>query len=246
MSHPTDDRATTERSGWLLTVGAYNGDMPGRPFSRRRFLKSIPWLAAIGLAPPTPPVPLATTSQLREYFVPLANYHELPADCYAQNLIEPLEIIVHWDGNRQGRQLWLAPVTFETLAYVKQSSHFAVDYKQVWQLLPMYGTLVQESFGAKGYNWEAINVEMAGLDFDQPGSEPPDSEVDRTVQLVSRLMDHYQVAFAHVVGHYERDPRGDKRDPSAKFMALFRERLSAYRASLSPVKRRHLAGGVDS
>jgi hypothetical protein len=220
--------------------------MPARPFSRRRFLKSIPWLAAIGFAPPTPPVPRATTTQPREYFVPLDNYHKLPADCYAQNLIEPLEIIVHWDGNRQGRDLWLAPVTFQTLAYVRQSAHFAVDYKQAWQLLPMYASLVQESFGAKGYNWEAINVEMAGIDFDQPGGEPPDTEVAGTVHLVSRLMDHYQIAFAHVVGHYERDPRGDKRDPGATFMAGFRERLLAYRATLSPVKRRHLAGGLES
>src|SRR6186997_891382 len=136
--------------------------MPARRFSRRRFLHTLPWLAAIGFAPPTPPVPNPTTAQPREYFVPLEHYHELPADCYAQNLIAPLEIIVHWDGNRQGRQLWLAPVTFETLSYVRQSAHFAVDYKQVWQLLPMYATLVQESFGAKGFNWEAINVEMAG------------------------------------------------------------------------------------
>ena len=220
--------------------------MLARRFSRRRFLISIPWLAAIGFAPPTPPVPRATTTQPREYFVSLDNYHELPADCYAHNLIEPLEIIVHWDGNRQGRQLWLAPVSYETLAYVKQSAHFAVDYKQAWQLLPMYASLVQESFGAKGYNWEAINVEMAGIDFDKPGGAPPDGEVDRTVQLVSRLMDHYQIAFAHVVGHYERDPRGDKRDPGASFMAQFRQALSAYRTSLSPVKRRHLAGVLDT
>ncbi len=220
--------------------------MPVPRFSRRRFLKSIPWLVAFGLAPPTPPAPRPATAEPREYFVPLDNYHELPADCYAQNLIEPLEIIVHWDGNRHGRDLWLAPVTFETLAYVKASAHFAVDYKQVWQLLPMYATLVQESFGARGYNWEAINVEMAGVDFDQPGGEPPDSEVNHTLQLVSRLMDHYQIAFAHVVGHYERDPRGDKRDPGKTFMAGFRERLLAHRASLSPVKRNHLADVPES
>ena len=112
--------------------------MPFRRISRRRFLKSLAGLAAVSLAPPTPPMPRPTTSERREYFVPLDDYHELPTDCYAQNLIEPLEIIVHWDGNRQGRDLWLAPVTFQTLAYVKQSAHFAVDYKRAWQLLPMY------------------------------------------------------------------------------------------------------------
>jgi hypothetical protein len=220
--------------------------MPPRPLSRRSFLKSVPLLAAIGFAPPTPPVPRATTTQSREYFVPLENYHELPADCYAQNLIEPLEIIVHWDGNRHGRDLWLAPVTFETMSFVKTSAHFAVDYKQVWQLLPMYASLVQESFGAKGFNWEAINVEMAGVDFDLPGGEPPEDEVTRTVRLVSSLMDHYRISYARVVGHYERDERGDKRDPGPTFMAAFRERLLAYRGRLSPVKRRHLADAVES
>jgi hypothetical protein len=219
----------------------YNKPMRVRRMSRRRFLKSLAWLAVAGFAPPTPPVPSPTTTEPREYFVPLGAYHELPADCYAQNLIEPLEIIVHWDGNRQGRDLWLAPVTFETLAYVKQSSHFAVDYKQAWQMLPMYGSVVQESFGSMGYNWEAINVEMAGTEFDAPGGLPPDSEIVLTVALVSRLMDHYRIAFDHVAGHFERDPRGDKRDPGVRFMASFRERLAEYRASLSPVTRRHLA-----
>ena len=66
-----------------------------------------------------------------------------------------------WDGNQHGRPLWLAPVTFDTLRFTQQSSHFAVDYKQAWQLLPMYQTVVQQSYGARGYNWESINIEMA-------------------------------------------------------------------------------------
>ena len=209
-------------------------------WSRRRFLKGLAALGAAGLAPPTPTAPSPQTTEQPVYFVPKADYHELPADCYAQNLIQPLEIIVHWDGNRQGRELWLAPVTFQTLAFVKQSSHFAVDYKQIWQLLPLFGTLAQESYGAKGYNWEAINVEMAGTDFDNPDSRPPEAEVARAVQLVARLMDHYRIALEHVVGHFERDPRGDKRDPGTKFLAEFREGLKAYRASQSPLKRQHM------
>jgi len=214
--------------------------MPTR-LTRRRFLQALAVVAAGGLVPPTPLAPTPTTAEAPEYFVPLADYHLLPPECYAQNLIRPFEIIVHWDGNRQGRDLWLAPITFETLQYTQQSAHFAVDYKRIWQMLPMYRTVVQESFGSMGYNWAAINVEMAGTEFDQPGNAPPDSEVDLTVRLASRLMDHYAIDFKHVVGHFERDPRGDKRDPGVQFMATFRARLAAYRAGRAPLKQQALA-----
>jgi hypothetical protein len=207
---------------------------------RRHFLRLLPLAAGGLLAPPTPPVPTPHTSEAPQFFVPLADYHELPAECYAQNLIRPFEIIVHWDGNRHGRDLWLAPITFETLQLVQQSAHFAVDYKQVWQLLPMYQTLVQESFGAMGYNWAAINVEMAGTEFDLPDNQPPESEMDLTIRLVSRLMDYYGITFGHVLGHFERDPRGLKRDPGVLFMEMFRQRLARLRAALSPLKRQAL------
>jgi hypothetical protein len=210
-------------------------------FSRRRFLVTAAGLAVASLAPPTPPAPAATTTERREYFVPLADYHELPPDCYEANLIRPLEIILHWDGNQKGRDLWVTAITFETLKYLKQSSHFAVDHKRTWQMLPMYQTVVQESHGSKGFNWEAINVEMAGIDFDQEGNFPPESEILLTVRLISRLMDFYGIAFEHVAGHFERDLRGEKDDPGINFMAIFRERLTTYRASLSPVKRRFLS-----
>ena len=219
----------------------YNRFVMGSGQSRRRFLKTLAGLASAGLAPPTPPVPTVSTREPRAYFVALADYHELPPDCYAQNLIRPLEIIVHWDGNRQGRDLWVAPVTFETLQLLRQSSHFAVDYKRTWQMLPMYQTLVQESHGSQGYNWSAINVELAGTEFDRPENAPPESEVALAVGLVSQLMDFYHIAPQHVVGHYERDPRGDKRDPGPRFMAAFREQLAAYRGRLSPLKQQAFA-----
>jgi hypothetical protein len=209
--------------------------------SRRGFLKTLVVLASVGLAPPTPPVPTVTTREPRAYFVARDDYHELPPECYAQNLIRPLEIILHWDGNRHARDLWVAPVTFETLQLLRQSSHFAVDYKRIWQLLPMYQTLVQESHGAQGYNWAAINLELAGTEFDQPGNAPPASEVALAVSLVSQLMDYYQIASEHVVGHFQRDPRGDKRDPGEQFMTAFHTQLAAYRARRSPLKQQFLA-----
>lgn len=217
-------------------------------WSRRRFLFIATGLTAAGAAaplfsaPPTPSAPNPTTNEPPEYFVPLEDYHELPPECYEPNLIRPLEIIVHWDGNQKGRDLWLAPITFETLKYLQQSSHFAVDYRRIWQMLPMYRSVVQESHGARGYNWASINVEMAGIDFDLPENYPPENEIRLTVRLVSQLMDFYGVAFERVVGHYERDPRGDKKDPGVIFMADFRERLKTYRASLSPVKRQLISG----
>jgi len=196
-------------------------------------------------APPMPatPTPMPTTDEPREYFVRLEDYHELPPECYEPNLICPLEIILHSDGNRRGRDLWLAQITYETLKYLKHSAHFAVDQTRVWQLLPMYRTVVQESHGAKGYNWEAINVEMAGVDFDAPRKRnyPPEDEIRRTVRLISQLMDFYAIPFRSVVGHYERDERGIKTDPGEKFMADFRKRLRAYRARLSPFRKMLIA-----
>ena len=224
-----------------LGGAGYNQPVTGGRVSRRRFLVMSAGLAAAGFAPPTPTTPNPDTAERREYFVPLDDYHELPPACYEPNLIRPLEIILHWDGNRKGRDLWLAPITYETLKYLQQSSHFAVDYRRAWQMLPMHRTVVQESHGAKGYNWEAINVEMAGTDFDRPENSPPESEIRLTIRLVSQLMDFYRITFGHVVGHFERDPRGDKKDPGVEFMADFRERLKTYRASLSPIKGISLA-----
>lgn len=223
-----------------MRVG-YNQIVRRRTISRRAFLQVAAGLSAAALGP-TPP-PIATTSEPREYFVPLDDYHELPAESYEPSLIRPLEIIVHSDGNRQGRDLWVAPITFETLKLLGQSSHFAVDFKRVWQLLPMYRTVVQEAHGALGFNQTSLHVEMAGLDFDLPDHYPPESEVVNTVRLVSRLMDFYSIGFAHVVGHYERDPRGIKTDPGRQFMADFRDRLQSYRTSLAPLKRLSLSEG---
>jgi hypothetical protein len=219
----------------------YNPSVAANKLGRRPFLRLLPAAAASLLAPPTPLAPTPDTAEAPQCFVPRDDYHELPPECYAQNLIRPFEIIVHWDGNRQGREMWLAPVTFETLRYLGQSAHFAVDLRRIWQMLPMYQTVVQESHGAMGYNWAAINVEMAGTEFDLPGNAPPENQVRLTLRLVSQLMDFYGIAYPHVVGHFERDPRGDKRDPGVLFMETFRRRLWDYRAALSPAKRQGLA-----
>ncbi len=217
------------------------------PWSRRRFLRAAACLGAAAALPaplrPKAARPDAAPPGERVYFTPLADYRELPADCYADTLIRPGEIILHWDGNRNGRELWKAAVTYETLAYLRQSAHFAVDDRRGLQMLPLYRGLAQESYGAKGYNWIALNVELAGRDFDQPEFAPAESQVRLTVRLVSQLMDFYDIPFAKVVGHYERDDRGLKRDPGLAFMARFREQLAAYRATLSPLKRQLLPDG---
>jgi len=208
----------------------------GITVSRRHFLSiAAGTLVTGGLARF---LPLATPppGNRREYFVPLANYHELPPECYAPDVIRPQEIILHWDGNRHERKLWVAPMTYETLRYLGFSAHFAVDYQCIWQMLPMYTTVVQHSYGATGYNHLSINIELAGRDFDTPGYSPPDNEVRLAIRLVAQLMDFYGIAFEHVVGHVERDPRGNKKDPGVKFLAYFRQRLNDYRTRLTPLK----------
>lgn len=207
--------------------------MPVRAASRRALLALSIGLLAAGVA--------ARATEAREYFVPLDDYRELPPECYEPNLIRPREIILHWDGNRHGRELWVTAITFETLRLLGDSAHFAVDYKRTWHMLPMLTSRVQESHGAQGYNRVAINVEMAGTEFDLPDNYLPEGEIERTVTLVSRLMDRYGIAIEHVVGHFERDPRGAKRDPGERFVGDFRGRLAGYRAGLSPLKRQRLA-----
>ncbi|MBL8055478.1 MAG: N-acetylmuramoyl-L-alanine amidase [Anaerolineales bacterium] len=207
-----------------------------RPLPRRAFLTALAGLGAAALRAPAQPAPGRPV-----FFVPAADYHELPAGCYAENLIPPSELILHWDGNRHGRELWKVAVTYETLAYVQQSAHFAVDNQRVWQLLPMYQQRVQESYGAKGYNKIAVNIELAGRDFDLPDFAPGDNQVRLTLRLVSQLMDFYAIPFEKVVGHYERDDRGLKQDPGVQFLAAFREQLAADRAARTPLKQRFFA-----
>lgn len=204
--------------------------MPVR-LSRRQFLRAAAGLGAAAALPPADPGPL-------RLFVPPENYRPLPPDCYADRLIRPSELILHWDGNRHGRELWKVRVMYETLAYVGQSSHFGVDDRVAWQFLPMYQGQVQESYGAKGHNRESINVEMAGRDFDEPGMEPTEAQVWLTVQLVSRLMDHYGIPARSLYGHFERDERGLKHDPGVNFMAAFRQRLAAFRDERGPADPR--------
>jgi N-acetyl-anhydromuramyl-L-alanine amidase AmpD len=219
----------------------YNPGVPAKTLSRRRFLGASAGLAAAVLAPR--PALAARESEPPVLFVAAEHYHELPSDCYAPFVIEPREIIVHWDGNRNGRALWLAAITYQTLAYLGHSAHFAVDAFRVWQLLPMYPTQVQESYGAHGFNDVAINVELSGVDFDAPGNAPPDDQVGRAVQLVANLMEYYGIGPAGVVGHFERDLRGKKLDPGPVFMAAFRDRLARYRAARPATRRRLIVDG---
>lgn len=186
-------------------------------------------------APPTPLAAHPITLEPRIYFVPLDHYHELPPECYAANLIQPREIILHWDGNSDP-DLQVAAVTFETMKLLAHSSHFVVDDRKIWQMLPMYPTLVQESHGAQGYNWGAINIEMTGINFDAKETAPSETKVRLTLLLVSQLMDYYAIQPEHIAGHYERDLRELKEDPGPKFLAKFREQLNLYRAKRSPLK----------
>ncbi len=212
-----------------VVAGGFAAPAPGADSARRGAVSRA-------VAPPTPLAPNPTTTESPVYFVPLDYYHELPADCYETNLIAPREIILHWDGNEEvDRQV--VQVTFDTMKFLSHSSHFAVDDRKIWQMLPMYHTLVQESHGAQGYNWAAINVEMTGINFDEEATAPSRNKVQLTLQLVAQLMDYYAIPLEHIAGHFERDLRGLKVDPGPKFLADFRKKLQTYRATRSPLKQ---------
>ena len=77
----------------------------------------------------------------------------------------------------------------------------------------------------------ANHIVMSGEQFLQ---STPCLIEERPAGLKNRLL----MKEGHTgAGHFERDPRGDKKDPGEKLMADFRERLKAYRAALSPAKR---------
>lgn len=173
------------------------------------------------------------------YFTPVEAYRPLPPGTYEDSLIVPREIILHWDGNRRGRELWLVEITYQTLALLGNSAHFAVDRFQVWQMLPMYAWRVQEAHGARGYNDRAIHIEMAGVNFDAGANLPPERETRQALHLALALMLYYEIPFESVYGHYERDLPPPSLDPGREYMEYFRGLLAA-RLKALPAQRRAL------
>jgi hypothetical protein len=179
-------------------------------------------------------------------------YRELT---YKDQLVEPTQIILHWDGQPGTSYGWTTRKTFNGLSEIRERSelledgtinvevrstnaHFGVDKEGVVQFLPMYEGYVQHSYGAFGY-YDAINIEMAGNNFTSEDgvSNVPQEEIEHTLNLVINLMIQYEITFDKVVGHYERDTYTDqygmvhergKLDPGREFMGYFRTLLAEW------------------
>lgn len=173
-------------------------------------------------------------------------YRELS---FKDQLVEPTQIILHWDGQLGSPYYWTTRMTFNGLSGIKVRSelledgtinveerstnaHFGVDKEGVLQFLPMYEGFVQHSYGAFGY-YDAINIEMAGnhFTFEDGITNVPREEIENTLNLVINLMIQYDIEFNQVVGHYERDTYTDqhgrvyergKLDPGREFMGYFK------------------------
>jgi diguanylate cyclase (GGDEF)-like protein len=145
------------------------------------------------------------------------NYNPLPETNKLIKQVTPTEIIVHWDGQGGDPAKWNTNITYNGLSEVRvdpqtglkrtSDSHFGVDQNSVVQFLPMGAQTVQFSYGASGYP-NAINIEMAGIDFianPDGTTNVPAAEVDNTVNLIIKLMKQYNIPASSVFGHYEQN-----------------------------------------
>ncbi len=177
-------------------------------------------------------------------------YRELS---FKDQIVEPAQIILHWDGQPGSPYGWTTRTTFNGLSEIierselledstinmeerSSNSHFGIDKDGVVQFLPMYEGFVQHSYGAFGY-YDAINIEMAGnsFTFEDGISNVPQEEIEHTLDLVINLMIQYDIEFDQVVGHYERDTYTDqhgrvhergKLDPGREFVGYFKTLLA--------------------
>ncbi len=111
-------------------------------------------------------------------------------------------IILHWDGQEGSPYGWTTNGTYRGLGF-ETSAHFAVGTDGVLQMLPMTNTTVARSQGAIGRNDQAINIEMAGFNFD--ATPPTQKEIDASINLIIKLMQVYHLTINDVFGHSEQD-----------------------------------------
>ena len=142
-----------------------------------------------------------------------------------ENLIRPAGIIIHTDdqaGDDFGR--WITDKTYIGLESRKTDVHFSVGVDGVAQFLIMYKDFCMFTRGARGFG-NYISIEMCGRDynlyFDEKTS--PDKKkiieliTERTVSLVERLMEQYDISPDNVLGHYQASASG-KSDPGKDYM----------------------------
>jgi len=156
-------------------------------------------------------------------------YKELPASSHKNVLITPLYIIIHTD-DQSGHtpKRWFSYITWNGLSNREdggRASHFGVGLDGIGQFLPMYQDIVMQSWAASpNMDKKSINIEMCGRDYnnfitgkaDQDTKSSIMSITEKTVDLVKRLMEQYNIPIENVLGHYQ--VYEGKSDPGDRYL----------------------------
>jgi len=176
---------------------------------------SAPTLTPRPTPTPTPtPIPYVKCSENGPGYICFGDYYkELPKTAWKDVNITPRYIILHWDGRpEKPYDKWLSTGTWFGLGSTK-SSHFGVGLDGVGQFLPMFMDSVKQSKAADNWTMDArsINIEIAGRNFNAIVTGEANEEMritietvtNRTLELVLKLMDQYNIPIENVLGHYQ-------------------------------------------
>jgi len=140
-------------------------------------------------------------------------------------LIRPTGIIIHTDDQAgDDFERWNTDKTYIGLESRETDVHFSVGVDGVAQFLKMYKDFCMFTRGARGFG-NYISIEMCGRDynlyFDDETSLGKKKIIEliteRTVSLVERLMEQYDISPDNVLGHYQASASG-KSDPGKNYM----------------------------
>jgi LAS superfamily LD-carboxypeptidase LdcB len=115
--------------------------------------------------------------------------------------MRPIEsIYIHWSGAAStDPSTWTAEMVENGLMGEETSSTFAVGVDKIVQMAKLTPTHVQETY-ATPWQHGAINIEMAGEDFDN--NPPSKEEYQKTVDLVTELLISANKPVSIVKPHY--------------------------------------------
>ena len=141
------------------------------------------------------------------------------------HLTKPEGIVIHTDDQSgTGYFNWNSINTYYGLQERKTDAHFAVGRDGIGQFLKMYKDIVTPSNGASGFS-NYIDIEMCGREYNDilnPSANADKKMVieeitAKTIQLVIKLIDTYQINLNNVLGHYAASASG-KTDPGKNYM----------------------------
>ncbi|MEI6690306.1 MAG: transglycosylase domain-containing protein [bacterium] len=109
---------------------------------------------------------------------------------------KPNWFFVHWSGIADKS----ADSIVNYMSQYNDSSTFAIGSDKVVQMTGMTGSTVQSTNAALQHK-DAINVEVAGVDFD---TNPPDAATYKNlIDTTITSMIQYNIPISHVMGHYQ-------------------------------------------